>query len=324
MCVFLPNKHVVIANDVAYYLISRYGMSVPIEDIRQTIFKDLAGGEKANECIDICELVAILLIPFFVKSVKGKIDFNEVESNDSTRIRGFQSEQAFQAYVKDIQFCNSLVDNDVVIQHVLNIILDESIGNTNEQRLTPDIMKKIFERYDELELSQDDQLIKDMIEDVTGGDPNVLFNRESFAGALSNDVMLYNVDHEVRVSTFYDDVFGMEWKKKTEEDNHSETNPLRANEENHSDIEEPTESNDSNHGISFYERVRTFSQIDLLADTCASKVHMIIAYVAYFLFFFMFSNTDDNIEVCVENAKTFGCQIADRIVYFFIVMAFNM
>ncbi len=56
-----------IAKDVRYYLISRYGLEISTEDIQKMVFQDLAGGCEDTDCIDICELVAMLLIPFFAK-----------------------------------------------------------------------------------------------------------------------------------------------------------------------------------------------------------------------------------------------------------------
>ncbi len=56
-----------IAKDVKHYLISRYGLEMCTKDIQKMVFQDLAGGSKDTDCIDICELVAILLIPFFAK-----------------------------------------------------------------------------------------------------------------------------------------------------------------------------------------------------------------------------------------------------------------
>ena len=38
-----------------------------MEDIQKMVFQDLAGGGEDTDCIDICELVAMLLIPFFAK-----------------------------------------------------------------------------------------------------------------------------------------------------------------------------------------------------------------------------------------------------------------
>jgi len=53
------------AEDIKYYLISRYGIDVSTENIQNLILNDLGGGSDEAAVLDICELVAILLIPFF-------------------------------------------------------------------------------------------------------------------------------------------------------------------------------------------------------------------------------------------------------------------
>lgn len=64
------------AKDVKYYLMSRYGIDVTVEQIQKLVFHDLAGGSNETDCIDICELVAILLIPLLVKSKTADADFS--------------------------------------------------------------------------------------------------------------------------------------------------------------------------------------------------------------------------------------------------------
>ena len=46
---------------------SRHGIKVTKEEVLQLIFGGLAGGDTDDDCIDIVEIVAILLIPYLVR-----------------------------------------------------------------------------------------------------------------------------------------------------------------------------------------------------------------------------------------------------------------
>lgn len=57
-----------IAEDIAVYLTSRHGVLVTPEEVRDTILEGLGGGNSDNECLDLMEIVAILLIPTILKA----------------------------------------------------------------------------------------------------------------------------------------------------------------------------------------------------------------------------------------------------------------
>ena len=61
---------------------------------------------------------------------------------------------------------------------------------------------------DELDLVIDEDLIDEMIQAATDGQPDALFDETTFARALTSDVELYDVNKEARISTHYEDVFG--------------------------------------------------------------------------------------------------------------------
>ena len=56
------------AEDVRLFLSSRYGIVVSNEEVRDTIFEGLAGGSGDDGCLDLMEVVAILLIPTLLKA----------------------------------------------------------------------------------------------------------------------------------------------------------------------------------------------------------------------------------------------------------------
>ena len=49
------------------FLLSRYGINVTEDEIRKSIFYDLAGGDSDDDCIDLTEVVAMLVIPYLVR-----------------------------------------------------------------------------------------------------------------------------------------------------------------------------------------------------------------------------------------------------------------
>lgn len=297
-----------------YYLMSRYGLKITKEQVQNLIFKDLAGGSNETDCLDICEVVAILLIPFLVKTAKG--DIGESIKNRSTIKRAFSDEIQFTEYLGDLEMQSKLISKGQVIQHVLNIILADSTGSTEPRSVTKELIQTIFARYGELELIQDDQLIEDMILDVTGGDPETVLDATTFSRALCNDVMLYDVKKEARVTTFFDDVFG-ESVEKTSKKSIKGHNPLNQDPDPQ-DVEAPSTTNQDEE----VENVFTFSQIDFLADGSRSKMHLAMVYLSFVFAVFRYRQTP-NITVCTP-AETFGCRILNSTTLWVLIMSITM
>ncbi len=304
-----------------YYLKSRYGIEVDNEKIQKLIFQDLAGGSSDADCIDICELVAILLIPFFVKNAEGNSE-KILKQRDGIQ-RAFASEKQMHEYLSEIGRVNSLVSKGHVIRHVLNIILADCTGSSEPQPITKDLIKTIFTRYGEPGLIQDEDLMDEMVLDVSGGDPNALLDADGFARALTEDVMLYNVDHESRVSTFYEDVFGREGEKEDSEDSENkgsgnETEPLR----NDLSKGEDPELNVAEKQETLFRSIFTMSQVDFLADSCQSKIHLTLVYLTFIFAIFVFSNNNP-IPACTP-VESYGCAIANSIVYWLLIVGVTM
>jgi hypothetical protein len=56
--------------DIQLFLMSRYGIEVSVDEVRDTVLKGLGGGSGDDECIDVMEMVAILLIPTLLKAAQ--------------------------------------------------------------------------------------------------------------------------------------------------------------------------------------------------------------------------------------------------------------
>ncbi len=301
-----------------YYLMSRYGLKITKEQVQNLIFKDLAGGSNDTDCLDICEIVAILLIPFFVKNAKGDIGQSTI-TNSNTVKRAFSDEQEYSEFLGDLEKQSKLISKREVIQHVLNIILADSTGSTEPRPVTKELIQTIFARYGELALIQDDQLIEDMILDVTDGDPEAALDATTFSRALYNDVMLYDVKKEACVTTFFDDVFGE--SEKTSKKSIKGNNLLNQDPQ---DVETPptkptTPTTNRDEEV---ENVFTYSQIDFLADGSRSKMHLAMVYLSFVFAVFRYRQTP-NITVCTPE-ETFGCRIVNSTTIWLLTMGLTM
>jgi len=271
------------SSDVKYYLLSRYGIVTTEEVIRNLIFRGLAGGDGEDDCIDIAEIVTILLIPFFSKITD--------HSNEAENLDNFSEGDEEH---KTIRFENI----QEIISDILNIILQETTGSPEPRPLTKELLNAIFTQYDELDIQNDDTLVDEMIKLATRGEDNVMLNSETFARALSDDIKLYNPTNESRKSTHYEDAFGINGENVDGVDIDSIENMEKRD----------------------FQRVFNFPQLDILADTYRSKAQFILALMALFLTLVTYVyHTNVNhpkfISVCpAERRETYSCAIGLSIV----------
>jgi len=276
------------ASDVKYFLMSRYGISITKEECRKLIFSGLAGGDGEDDCIDIVEIVAILIIPYLSKLVQNEKDEKSLKHDlmNNWELKALKVGEEARATM--------MADADDIISKVLKIILLDSIGSEHPPPLTKDLLRTIFARYEEIELIQDDDLLDEMIEVASGGRENALLDHEAFARALTDDIKKYDARKESRVSTHYEDVFGIESNLNDEA---SDSNTVR--------------------------RVFTFPQIDFLADTFRSRLHFACSLIAFiFTYINYFDPTkNDYLHVCSEERRDlYRCQISQSIVIWLLMM----
>lgn len=171
---------------------SRFGIAVSNEQVRESIFKGLAGGDGEDEAMDILEIVAILMIPMLVKvsdSVLGNRKRTSTLTSDQERL---------------LPPPRIIAD---VLQNVLSDTTDGVSSTSKPPLLTPHLLRQIFVQYDELDLLKDDKLIDEMIAVASSGKPGASLDVEAFARALSTDVNLYNPENETRYTEVLTDVF---------------------------------------------------------------------------------------------------------------------
>mmetsp|Transcript_4762 Transcript_4762/g.11274 ORF Transcript_4762/g.11274 Transcript_4762/m.11274 type:complete len:311 (-) Transcript_4762:4023-4955(-) len=236
--------------DVRVYIMSQFGIEVSNEQVREYIFKGLAGGDGEDEAIDILEIVAILMIPMLVKvsdSVLGNRKRASTLTTDQERL-----------------LPPSTIIADV-LQDILSDTTDGASSTSKPPRLTPHLLRQIFVQYDELELVKDDTLIDDMIAVACGNKYGASLDVEAFARALSTDVNLYNPENETRYTEILTDVFpnGVEEEQETE-----------------------TAVGDNAKSV---KKKKTLSHMDFTADTFVHSLHvsMLWLVIVFSYFFYM-------------------------------------
>jgi hypothetical protein len=209
-----------------------------------------AGGDEgtldATEVIDMMELTAIILIPLLLKT-------SIVEGEGKTLPKGV------------------LPPPGNLLKDVIDMIVHDSGAyafHTNKDgvtHVTADLIKNILLIYGEVDMANDDDLIREMV-DACKNEPDEeglsAFTPKSFGLALTRDVTLFDLTNETRASTIIEDVFGRTRKGKPSIpfDNH-DAQPGAV-----------VEAASKGHGINDLKRVYTAPAIDIQAGTYRSKV----------------------------------------------------
>lgn len=151
------------ASDVKVFLLSRYGISVTEEEVKESIFRDIGGG--VNGCIDLVEVVSLLIIPYL-----SKVAFVNAHTTEHQQVGNKNSNQS-QFEKEALAHFDKLREdsNDSIFGDVLNFIMAETTGSKDPQPLTKELMSKIFKKYNEEDLIEDDTLLEEMIDMASGG-----------------------------------------------------------------------------------------------------------------------------------------------------------
>jgi len=277
--------------DIQLFLKSRYGIEVSIEDVRRL----LMGGFGDGDVIDLSELTAMLLIPTLVKAVSSK------------------------------QESSVLYPEPGLIQNVLDMILRDVTGSSNPPKLTVSLLRELLLAYGEEEMSNDMGLLRDMM-NVAGNEGDD-FDVVAFSRALTSDIMLYNVENEVSLTTNYRDVMeSTDPSEKTEE--------LSVYKSTESDdevylLEKGRNSMNDTDKSDAPAKIRKFPSspaIDFTACRYSSKyivvflwTGFVISYIAYFRRLIQLAIGSQLGNSC-PNGK-FGCRLAYAIVEWLFILA---
>ena len=167
-----------------------------------------------NGSLDLTQVLALLLVPELLKAEKILVRQQQEEQAqhdiESEFIEHRHSEKEGKYWP----------DADL-ITNVQRIILHDATGDPNPRPLTKDLIRQILTFYGEKSVAENEGLLDDMLKaanhksnpsaeenalDVVG-DALVVFDSRAFARALTQDVQLYNIENENRMTSNYDDVF---------------------------------------------------------------------------------------------------------------------
>jgi hypothetical protein len=285
------------AVDIINFLRSRYGIDITEVEVRRTILQGLGGGDDEEECIDMTEIVTILLIPYLLKASFVYLPhLKKDEFLDDSNLG--KKERRNRRELQDSLRANN--DDHDAVKDVLKMILGDVTGSTTPKKLDKDLIMQMFSFYGEKELLEDENIIEEMIMAATGeggeggDDSGVMLDATSFARALTSDVTVYDVNSELSLTTNDYDVF------------HKCGGVLEAL---LSDSYIKRESLDETITVG---TVRTGSAFDFIRDTQGSQYY-VAALWAWFLSTYLayFYHAHTHITLPCNN---FGCRLAEQLI----------
>ena len=171
------------AEDVQALLQSRHGIHASLETVQDTILQGMGG---SSDEIDLVETTAILLIPYLVEVAReSSATDRKVDLKESVRIhQGVVINQVLQMILHDVFLVEEREANDDATV----------IPSANNRRRPPpalkkDLIQKILRAYGEDDLADDDVLVHDMLQMVSG---HSVLNAQAFTQALTRDVQKYS------------------------------------------------------------------------------------------------------------------------------------
>jgi len=355
------------ARDIKYHLKSRYGIEISEEQVRKIILNGLGGGEDEDDCLDLCEVMAALIIPLLRKITKEHEEADKLEQGSSllshfkskrysgsrkTMMKTFK-EQQLEDNEENLEavFCDQ-VSKEEILSSVLHNILAQATGSVDPQPLTKELVHKIFAAYDETVLVQRDNLVSEMIAAAKGNSDNdeyaedggtVLFDIESFARALTADIMLYDPEVENSATTGFADVFGAKYwldqdgindiheslkvkkEKETFVDGLAEDARVliknNASLIKHDTLDGIGKSTiaDGEHGP--ITKVFAFSALDFTVDNYKSRIHSLCLFMGFVFFYLRFLLRFDQYHVCPNDDNDgFWCKLGQSTVNWIFIM----
>jgi len=239
-----------VADDISLFLASRFRIFVTPDKVRETILAGLGGGEDEDECIDLMEIVAMLIIPSLIKAADEVLegDVKKVSDEDTRPMKG-------------------------LLNYVVKMILHDITDSVEPKKLDVELLAEIFNSYGEKELAEESNLLNEMIELASEGavkdveTPMLMLDTKTFARALTNDVLIYDVENEFSTETVISETFGDFGEKKS-----------------------------SNMFVAAIKDFFSFqwltAPIDIIADTSRSLNLVTCLWAVFTLFFFIFNSSN--------------------------------
>jgi hypothetical protein len=225
-----------------------------------------------------------------------------------------------------------------LLKYTLEMMLHDVTGSRAPKPLTKTLVKQILQAYGESELSENDEVVREMLAQA-GKESNqqLLLDTDTFCKALTNDVELYDLKNKERLSTYFDDaLFGESGRLTNEKDS----------KEHAAQVERPRVSNlkryQSTTPTVFQQEMKvddisltyTASHLDNAADTFRSKVLVVLQWSFFVLSFqaylhnFIrgdFMGLRDNCPRYIYgawagNLRAFFCQVGVSVLRWLVVM----
>lgn len=301
------------AEDIQRFLMSRYGIKVTEDQVRNTILEGMGGGSTQDDVLDLMEVVAMLLIPIFLKAAR-KDYLCEDESLDDQSVL----QESRRTAAKSLRTRWEAQDDGIIptppgmIDFVLKMILHDVTGDRKPKRLTKDLIQRILISHGENALAGNEELVNEMYdaatswdarpkEGVTAGDEEavVILDAETFATALTQDIQMYDIRNETRLTTNFADVYltDQDLTEKEEEMFASTTTNeelVRKHRENQA-LRQKVKMSEQ------LERVDTMPFIDTTAGTYRSKGILVMLWATILITYFAYSDLTRNLgETCYD------------------------
>ena len=311
----------ILAKDIARYLLSRHGIRVTKDEVQTKILKVFGGGEEEEECIDMSELTAILMIPVLLKASRSILSAPSDDGTPSSykveRSRNeFHTAWEYKEYVRkrELSMTLQLENPNEVLTDVLNLILrDAAVGTSGAPpAITERLIQELLLGYGESDLAADTDLVRQMVSAVateTGG----VLDVHAFTKALTSDVTQYNTENELEPTTHFQDVFG---KDVLPSDSLMDSITIQQEDNFDRDAEDQLFEAESGSVASPPKQVFTAAALDRAADTCRSKRLVVLLWVYFLLTYYYLrygpygdSFVDTDCSGSTKEIESFKCEL---------------
>mmetsp|Transcript_6580 Transcript_6580/g.14884 ORF Transcript_6580/g.14884 Transcript_6580/m.14884 type:complete len:982 (+) Transcript_6580:198-3143(+) len=341
-------------DDITKFLISRYGIQVTEADVADTIAKGFGGGgisEDDGDTLDLCEIVALLLVPTLLKA-EMSLHRDHLERE---KVRGSHLHLGNDVDTDDPS--EQVVDDPVPAVGTSTTTKQQHDMNFHSQKAgRDDVWNSVnggsrslrgedrWPDYDIIEF-----VLGMILRDVTGDDKPKPMTKE-----LLKKIFVFYGEHDVAEDDrLLEEMISVASHMQIMPDGertepildvftfaHCLTMDVRAYNPKtegrlSTNFNDVYESKNDQHGASMPEeevhhvkKVFTFSSIDYAVDTFRSKLFVTLLWVVWALFFWMYMNGssssgqgDLNCDEKDTEGKIFGCNIAQGIISWLLIMA---
>jgi len=260
--------------------------------------------------------MSIILIPALIKAAN---QVKNQDPNDSDMVRAveegvpLEAKAQTEANVKNKVGVTSdefLQPPDGLLQFVVGMILHDATGSMQPAVLDKKLLSFILKAYGEVDLSEDDDLLEEMVLCAVG--PGGVLDVQSFARALTHDVQLYDLSKESTQTSRLSDA--MASLTKSDAVGKSQRcccfGCCQCN-------CKPSFLNEN------VEKFHTAETIDYVADAAGSKILPVFVWSSFIIFFFLNQDMLKIPSSCSQMSdeklsQDFGCQVLDQLLNWFI------